>query len=86
MRKGLFTLILAAFSCLAMYAQTIVLSESFENGVPASWTQETVIGSTSWTTEVGTGDALSNPTGTASGSGRAVLRNETGAFTRIPYR
>lgn len=78
MRKGFFTLILAAFSCLAMYAQTIVLSESFENGVPASWTQENVIGSTSWTTEVGAGDALSNPTGTASGSGRAVLRNETG--------
>ena len=80
MRKGLFTLILAIVSgaCALMHAQTIVLSESFENGMPAGWTQETVIGSTSWTTEASAVGTLLYPEGTASGIGRAVLRNETG--------
>ena len=81
MRKRLFTLILAfsASWCASMYAQTIVLSESFENGLPAGWIQESVIGSTSWTTEAETGGLeLSYPKGAASGVGRAVLRNETG--------
>ena len=81
MRKRLFILILAiaASWCTGMYAQTIVLSESFEKGLPASWTQENVIGSTSWTTEAETGGVyLSYPNGAASGIGRAILRNETG--------
>ncbi|MBQ8832801.1 MAG: choice-of-anchor J domain-containing protein [Paludibacteraceae bacterium] len=81
MRKTLLTLILAVVSsaCAWVHAQTIVLSESFENGMPASWTQENVIGSTSWTTEVATAAVdLTYPAGTASGVGRAVLRNETG--------
>ena len=80
MRKGLFTLILAIVSgaCTWVHAQTIVLSESFENGMPAGWTQETVIGSTSWTTEASAVGTLLYPEGTASGIGRAVLRNETG--------
>lgn len=80
MRKRLFTLILAIVSgaCALMHAQTIVLSESFENGLPAGWTQEHVIGSTSWTTEASAVGTLLYPEGTASGIGRAVLRNETG--------
>ena len=78
MRKRLFTLILAVVlgTCAFVHAQTIVLSESFENGLPAGWTQEHVIGSTSWTTE--TAGTLLYPDSTVAGYSRAVLRNETG--------
>lgn len=81
MRKTLLTLILAVFVgwCAGVHAQTIVLSESFEQGLPVGWTQENLIGSTSWTTEVATAAVdLTYPAGAASGIGRAVLRNETG--------
>jgi hypothetical protein len=78
MRKRLFTLILAIVSgaCAWVHGQTIVLSEGFENGMPAGWTQEHVIGSTSWTTE--TAGTLLYPDSTVAGYSRAVLRNETG--------
>ena len=75
MRKQ-FLLLLAAVLMLPVMAkaQTIVLSESFENGIPASWTQESVDGNRLWTVETGG----TYPVGTIAGEKRAVLRNGSG--------
>ena len=61
----------------------LALSESFENGLPDTWTQEFVRGNHAWT--VGEGDAY--PDGAADGAKRIALRNGTsqtiGYITRL---
>ena len=75
-RRLLSVLITICAIVLHSPAQTIVLSESFESGLPAGWTQENVAGNQLWTTESG-GD-LQYPAGVVAGKGRAALRNTTG--------
>ena len=51
------------------------LNESFESGIPTTWTQEVL----SATTQLWIADTLStNPTGAADGNGRVAFRNMTG--------
>ena len=61
----------------------LALSESFENGLPDTWTQEFVRGNHAWTVEEG--DAY--PDGAADGAKRIALRNGTsqtiGYITRL---
>lgn len=52
-----------------------VLSESFENGIPAEWTQESVKGAINWVVESGT---LSDPADAFVGEHRLAFRNTTG--------
>lgn len=58
---------------------TIVLSEGFENGIPATWTQDTVTPNASlvygWLTEPAS--TATNPTGVAEGTTRVYMRNST---------
>lgn len=45
MKKKLLVLLIAVAAIIVnLGAQTIVLSESFEKGIPAGWTQESVFG------------------------------------------
>ena len=80
MKKRLLVLLVAAMAVVVnLEAQVIVLSESFEKGIPARWTQECVQGNQTWVTEVVVpGGSLLYPDGAASGLGRALLRNTTG--------
>lgn len=67
-----------ALSALTLTAQGkkygIALNESFENGLPETWTQEHVNGNRSWTVESGT---AGYPDGAAAGDKRVALRNGT---------
>lgn len=79
MKKKVACLLIAALVAMVnLKAQVIVLSESFENGIPAGWTQENVVGDQAWVAEKAPKDALSHPDGAVSGFGRAALRNTTG--------
>lgn len=80
MKKKLLVLLIAVAAIIVnLGAQTIVLSESFEKGIPAGWTQESVFGDQKWVTEpLVSGESLLYPDGAVSGLGRAVLRNTTG--------
>lgn len=80
MKKQLLVLLVAAMAiAVNLNSQTIVLSESFEHGIPVGWTQESVMGNQTWVTEaVVPGGSLLYPEGAVSGLGRAVLRNTTG--------
>ena len=79
MKKKVACLLIAALVAMVnLKAQVIVLSESFENGIPAGWTQENVVGNQAWATETAPKDALAYPDGAVSGFGRAALRNTTG--------
>lgn len=79
MKKKVACLLIAALVAMVnLKAQVIVLSESFENGIPAGWTQENVVGDQAWATETAPKDALAYPDGAVSGLGRAALRNTTG--------
>ena len=76
MRKAYLLLLSVLLSLsVGIKAQTIVLSESFENGMPATWTQENVVGEQMWTVEPG--DAYPYPEGAFSGTKRVALRNGT---------
>lgn len=77
-RRLLYALLTAFAFVLSTTAQTIVLSESFESGIPAAWTQENVVGDQLWTVE--SGNALQYPADVVAGAGtgRAVLRNTSG--------
>lgn len=61
---------------VCVQAQTIVLSESFESGLPKGWTQENVVGNQAWIFE--SGDLLAYPGSAVAGAGRAALRNSSG--------
>ncbi len=80
MKKKLLVLLIAVAAIVVnLGAQTIVLSESFEKGIPAGWTQESVFGDQKWVTEpLVSGESLLYPDGAVSGLGRALLRNTTG--------
>lgn len=80
MKKKLLVLLIAVAAIIVnLGAQTIVLSESFEKGIPAGWTQESVFGDQKWVTEpLVSGESLLYPDGAVSGLGRALLRNTTG--------
>lgn len=80
MKKKLLVLLIAVVAIVVnLQAQTIVLSESFEKGMPAGWTQESVVGNQTWVTEaIVPGGMLQYPDGAVSGLGRALLRNTTG--------
>lgn len=80
MKKKVACLLFAALVAMVnLKAQVIVLSESFENGIPAGWTQENIVGNQAWVTETDKPKgALSYPDGVVSGFGRAVLRNTSG--------
>lgn len=51
------------------------LQESFESGIPDTWSQEYVIGQQSWIAETGG----VNPDGAYDGNGRVAFRNTTGS-------
>lgn len=76
--KKFFTLLLLVVAMgaipLCTKAQTIVLSEGFENGIPSTWTQEYVVGDHAWAVETGG----TFPSGSYQGLSRAYLRNESG--------
>lgn len=80
MKKKLLVLLIAVVAIIVnLGAQTIVLSESFEKGIPAGWTQESVFGDQKWVTEpLVSGESLLYPDGAVSGLGRALLRNTIG--------
>lgn len=80
MKKKLLVFLIAVAAIIVnLGAQTIVLSESFEKGIPAGWTQESVFGDQKWVTEpLVSGESLLYPDGAVSGLGRALLRNTTG--------
>lgn len=74
MKKKLLVLLIAVAAIIVnLGAQTIVLSESFEKGIPAGWTQESVFGDQKWVTEpLVSGESLLYPDGVVSGCGRIV--------------
>ena len=61
----------------------VALEEGFENGIPATWTQDTVSGSMGWFVEK---TNLTYPNGTVEGSARLAFRNTTGATTKAVTR
>ncbi len=76
MKKQVLMLCMLFWAWVSLSAQTIVLSESFESGLPKGWTQENVVGNQSWIFE--SGDLLAYPGSVVAGSGRAALRNVSG--------
>lgn len=74
MKKKLLVLLIAVAAIIVnLGAQTIVLSESFEKGIPAGWTQESVFGDQKWVTEpLVSGESLLYSDGVVSGCGRIV--------------
>ncbi len=76
MKKKLLVSLFLTVWAFCVQAQTIVLSESFESGLPKGWTQENVVGNQAWIFE--SGDLLPYPGSAVAGSGRAALRNESG--------
>lgn len=92
-KKLLLAVFLALFTPLPLttFAQTVFpLSESFENGIPDTWTIEYVNTNAdeshriSWTTEKG--DAFAYPEGVVDGEYRAVFRNTTGVEMKCRTR
>lgn len=78
MKKISFLVLMTALLTLAIPTKAqlgnlYLLREGFENGIPATWSQENVTGSAAWAVET-TG---TYPTGATEGTGRAFLRNET---------
>ena len=77
-------LLLSATTLRAQSELGNVLVESFENGIPATWTNEQVFGDFKWTVESGT---PTRPNGFADGTHRVAFRNEsrqtTGAIARL---
>lgn len=71
---------------LVVHSQTSDLgwSESFENGIPSDWTQESIVGNLKWTVE--SGDGLQYPEGIADGKNRVAFRNPSGITTRSVTR
>ena len=61
----------------------VVIDEGFENGIPATWTQENVTGSINWIVEK---TNLTYPDGTAEGEARLAFRNTTGTTTKAVTR
>ena len=60
-----------------------ILSESFENGIPATWVQEKISGDMEWTVESG---ALARPSNAFDGSKRVAFRNVTGVTSKAKTR
>lgn len=80
MRRLLLSLLAVFMVTLTVRSEaTIVLSEGFENGIPATWTQDTVTPNASlvygWLTEPAS--TATNPTGVAEGTTRVYMRNTT---------
>lgn len=68
--------LLSLFSWIPVTAQiTYALQESFESGIPETWSQEYVIGQQSWIAETGG----VNPDGAYEGNSRVAFRNTTGS-------
>jgi len=80
MKKILSLLVAVMASVMALNAQIVyALNESFESGIPSTWTQEFISGDVAWTVETATlEDPLFYPEGAYAGSSRAVFRNTTG--------
>ena len=60
-----------------------ILSESFENGIPATWVQEKISGDMEWTIESGT---LTRPTNAFDGNKRVAFRNVSGVTSKAKTR
>ena len=75
--QKLFALIAILFVPFFAFPQErcCVLNESFEDGIPADWTQESLKGAINWTVESG---SLSDPADAFSGNSRIAFRNITG--------
>lgn len=71
--------VLIAIVCIPFFAfaqeRCCVLSESFENGIPTEWKQESQKGAINWIAESGN---LSDPADAFEGSHRLAFRNTTG--------
>ena len=75
-------------SATTLWAQNdlghVLAPESFEEGIPTTWTQEQVFGDIKWVVESGD---LSRPNGAVKGTHRVAFRNNsrqtTGAITRL---
>ncbi len=78
MKTKLLSLLLVCLSAAMAYsAVTYSLNEGFENGIPASWTQESANANVcNWVAE--SGESLTYPAGAFEGTGRAAFRNPTG--------
>ncbi len=66
---------LMAVSVFSAEFTDFVLREGFEQGIPATWTQENVVGSQNWVAE--SGSDYGYPTSNFEGEKRVALRNET---------
>lgn len=77
--KRLYSLLLATIvaATVSLKAQTIVLQEGFENGMPSTWIEEHVQGNQSWVVE-NLSDGLEYPATVYNGVRRATLRNTSG--------
>lgn len=73
LKVGIIPFLLLTWAITAKAQVVYALHEGFETGIPNTWTQEYVFGNTSWTVEQGG----SYPSGSAEGSMRVVLRNNT---------
>ena len=60
-----------------------ILSESFENGIPATWVQEKISGDMEWTIESGT---LTRPSNAFDGNKRVAFRNVSGVTSKAKTR
>lgn len=70
----LWSIIAFLLASTEMNAQIVyALQEGFEAGIPGTWTQQNIVGTTNWVVEQGG----TYPNGAAGGTSRAVLRNNT---------
>ena len=83
--QKLFALIAILFVPFFAFSQErcCVLNESFENGIPTDWTQESLKGAINWVVESGT---LSDPAGAFVGEHRLAFRNTTGTTLKEKTR
>ena len=74
------------FALFAQYvdpAYGIRIDESFEKGIPASWTQENVSGSVNWIVE---SQNLTYPNGASDSLARVAFRNTSGVTNKAVTR
>lgn len=78
MKKYLLTLVVAVLAIpMSLKAQTVVLSESFEQGIPSTWVQENVAGNQAWIVET-VDNNIDYPNSVYDGKARVAIRNTSG--------
>lgn len=86
-RRRLFSSFFVFFAALSLFAQQNqegrVLEESFENGIPTTWSQEVVYDNLQWIVESGD---LTFPNGAFKGNKRVAFRNTSGKTKKASTR